>query len=69
VFVPFSVSDFIDRAAQVYGRRVGVYDEPMQPAPPLASQAAGGTGLTYAEVGDLAERMAARLDELGIGVG
>ena len=32
MFVPFSVSDFIDRAVQVYGDRVGVVDEPDQPA-------------------------------------
>ena len=35
MIVPFSVSDFIDRAVQVYGDRVGVVDEPDQPAPPL----------------------------------
>src|SRR6478609_1753596 len=64
MFVPFSVSDFIDRAVQVYGDRVGVVDEPMQPAPPL-----GGGELTYARIGELARRQAARLDELGIGVG
>ena len=33
MFVPFSVTDFIDRAATVYGERVGVVDEPDQPAP------------------------------------
>jgi len=64
MFVPFSVNDFIDRAADVYGRRIGVVDEPDQPAAPL-----GGEGLTYAEVRDLAGRMAARLDDLGIAVG
>ncbi len=62
VFVPFSVSDFIDRAVQVYGERVGVVDEPDQPA---SSQGE----LTYAEIGALARRQAAKLDELGIGVG
>ena len=62
MFVPFSVNDFLDRAAQVYGERVGVIDEPRQPA---ASQ----KELTYARVADLARRQAARLDELGIGVG
>ena len=46
----------------VYGERVGVVDEPTQPA---ASQGA----LTYAQVGELARRQAAKLDELGIGVG
>ncbi|WP_182524175.1 AMP-binding protein [Nocardioides dongkuii] len=65
MIVPFSVSDFIDRAVQVYGDRVGVVDEPDQPAPPLGDRGE----LTYAEVGALARRQAARLDELGIGVG
>jgi acyl-CoA synthetase (AMP-forming)/AMP-acid ligase II len=62
MIVPFSVSDFIDRAVTVYGDRTGVVDEPDQPAPGLGE-------LTYAEVADLARRQAARLDELGIGVG
>jgi acyl-CoA synthetase (AMP-forming)/AMP-acid ligase II len=62
MLVPFSVSDFINRAAQVYGDRVGVIDEPDQPAPSLGS-------LTYAEIKALAVRQAARLDELGIGFG
>jgi acyl-CoA synthetase (AMP-forming)/AMP-acid ligase II len=64
MIVPFSVADFIDRAVQVYGERVGVVDEPDQPAPPL-----GGGELTYAEIGALARRMAAKLDELGLEVG
>lgn len=64
MIVPFSVSDFIDRAVQVYGERIGVVDEPDQPAPPL-----GGGGLTYAEIGALARRQAAKLDELGLDVG
>ncbi len=62
MLVPFSVNDFIDRAVQVYGERVGVVDEPDQPAPSLGSP-------TYAEIGELARRQAAKLDELGIAVG
>ncbi|KIQ19871.1 AMP-binding protein [Rhodococcus sp. MEB064] len=62
MFVPFSVTDFLDRAATVYGDRIGVVDEPSQPAPSQGS-------LTYSQVADLASRQAARLDELGIGVG
>ncbi|MGN0063228.1 MAG: AMP-binding protein [Nocardioides sp.] len=62
MFVPFSVSDFIDRAVAVYGQRVGVVDEPDQPAPSQGE-------LTYAQVGELAKRQAARLDELGIAPG
>jgi fatty-acyl-CoA synthase len=59
MFVPFSVGDFIDRAEGVYGDRVGVVDEPDQPASSLGS-------LTYAEVAALARRQAAKLDELGV---
>ncbi len=62
MFVPLTVSDFLDRAAQVYGARTGVVDEPDQPAPSLGS-------LSYAEVAALARRQAAHLDALGIGVG
>lgn len=64
MIVPFSVTDFLDRAVQVYGERIGVVDEPDQPAPPL-----GGGELTYAQLGELARRQAAKLDELGLGVG
>lgn len=60
--VPMTVNDFIDRARTVYGERVGVVDEPSQPAAPLPD-------LTYREVAALAARQAARLDELGIGDG
>jgi fatty-acyl-CoA synthase len=62
MIVPFSISDFIDRGVGVYGERTGVVDEPDQPAPSLGE-------LTYAEIGALARRQAAKLDELGIGVG
>lgn len=62
MFVPFSVSDFIDRAVQVYGERVGCVDEPDQPAPSLGE-------LSYAQIAALARRQAARLDQLGIGIG
>ncbi|GGL38078.1 AMP-binding protein [Phycicoccus endophyticus] len=62
MLVPMTVCDFIDRARTVYGDRVGVVDEPDQVAAPLPD-------LTYADVAALARRQAARLDELGIGVG
>jgi len=62
MIVPLTVSDFIERAVQVYGDRVGVVDEPDQPATPLGE-------ITYAALGDLALRQAARLDELGLAVG
>ncbi|HEY1134235.1 MAG TPA: AMP-binding protein [Nocardioides sp.] len=62
MFVPLSVRDFIDRATTVYPERVGVVDEPDQPAPSLGS-------VTYGELGALARRQAAHLDTLGIEVG
>jgi fatty-acyl-CoA synthase len=62
MLVPFSVTDFINRAAQVYGDRVGVVDEPDQPANSLGE-------VTYAGVKALAARQAAKLDELGVGFG
>ncbi|MFB9314013.1 AMP-binding protein [Nocardioides plantarum] len=62
MLVPLTVRDFIDRAVQVYGERVGVVDEPDQPASSLGD-------LSYAELGRLARRQAVRLDELGIEVG
>jgi fatty-acyl-CoA synthase len=62
MIVPFSVGDFLDRATTVYGDRVGVVDEPDQPAPPWGS-------LTYREIGQRARQMAAKLDALGVGFG
>ena len=60
--VPLTVSDFLDRAALVYGERVGIVDEPEQPAESLGE-------LTYARVHELARAHAAALDEHGIGAG
>lgn len=62
MFVPLTVLDFLRRAERVYGRRVGVIDEPHQPAAPLGE-------LTYARLGELARAQAAGLDALGIGFG
>src|SRR3954465_15957555 len=62
VIVPFSATDFLDRALAVYRDRIGVVDEPDQPAPSLGS-------LTYGEIGEKAAAMAACLDSIGIGVG
>ena len=58
MIVPFSVTDFIERAAAVYGERPGFIDEPDQPAASLGT-------LTYAEAYELARRQSAKLDELG----
>ncbi|MGH8982169.1 MAG: AMP-binding protein [Acidimicrobiales bacterium] len=62
MIVPFSARDFLDRAESVYGARVGVLDEPDQPAEPLE-------GLTYARVAALARAQAAALDDYGVGPG
>src|SRR5947207_7465464 len=60
--VPLTVNDFLERAALVYGDRIGIVDEPDQPAPPLG-------GLSYTRVRELARAQAAALDHFGIGVG
>jgi acyl-CoA synthetase (AMP-forming)/AMP-acid ligase II len=57
--VPLTVGDYLQRAALVYGDRIGVVDEPDQPAPSLGS-------LTYDRVHQLARAQAAMLDEIGI---
>jgi fatty-acyl-CoA synthase len=62
VIVPLSATDFLDRALAVYRDRVGVVDEPDQPAPSLGE-------LTYAELGAKAAAIAAHLDQLGVEVG
>ena len=62
MIVPFTLSDFLDRGAAVYGERVGVVDEPDQPASSMGE-------LTYAELRSRARRQAARLDEWGVGAG
>jgi acyl-CoA synthetase (AMP-forming)/AMP-acid ligase II len=62
VFYPLIVRDFLDRAVQVYPDRVGLIDEPDQPAPSLGA-------LTYRQLAENARAQAARLDELGVPVG
>ncbi len=60
--VPLTSRDFLDRAELVYGERIGVVDEPDQPAPSLGE-------LSYREVARRGRAMQAGLDELGIGEG
>jgi fatty-acyl-CoA synthase len=62
MIVPFSVNDFLDRATAVYADRIGIADEPDQPADALGD-------LSYARVRELAAAMAAKHDALGLGVG
>jgi fatty-acyl-CoA synthase len=60
--VPLTTRDFLDRAELVYGDRIGIVDEPAQPAPSLGE-------VTYREVARRGRAMQAALDELGIGEG
>jgi fatty-acyl-CoA synthase len=60
--VPLTTRDFMDRAELVYGDRIGVVDEPNQPAPSLGE-------VTYREVARRGRAFQAALDELGIGEG
>jgi fatty-acyl-CoA synthase len=60
--VPLTIADHLARAALVYPDRVGLIDEPDQPAAPWGE-------LTYGRVAELARAQAAALDALGIGRG
>ena len=62
MFYPLTVRDFLDRAETVYPDRVGIVDEPDQPAPSLGS-------LTYRQVAANARAQAAKLDTLGVPTG
>jgi fatty-acyl-CoA synthase len=62
VRTPLTIGGHLERAALVYGDRVGVVDEPDPPG--------GGLGvLTYARMRELARAQAAALDERGLGRG
>ncbi len=60
--VPLTIADFLRRAELVYPERIGVVDEPEQPAASWGS-------LTYRQVGERARAHAAALDHLGIAKG
>ena len=60
--VPLTIADHLRRAALVYGDRVGIIDEPDQPAPSLGD-------LTYRRFEELSRGLAAGLDELGLPLG
>jgi acyl-CoA synthetase (AMP-forming)/AMP-acid ligase II len=60
--VPLTILDHLDRAVTVYPDRVGVVDEPDQPAPPVPD-------LTYRRLGELVTAQGAALDDLGVGMG
>ena len=56
--VPFTTADFLNRAEQCYGTRLGVVDEP-----------GGLPPQTYADFAARTRALSAGLDELGVGVG
>jgi acyl-CoA synthetase (AMP-forming)/AMP-acid ligase II len=60
--VALTVIDFLSRAERLYPNRIGVVDEPDQPAASWGS-------LTYSELASRARAIAAGLDGLGIGAG
>ena len=60
--VPLTIADHLERAELVYPDRVGVVDEPDQPAEQWGD-------LSYGRVAELARAQAASLDALGIGRG
>jgi fatty-acyl-CoA synthase len=60
--VPLTIADHLERAALVYPDRVGLIDEPDQPADPWGD-------LTYGRVAELARAQAVALDGLGVGRG
>jgi acyl-CoA synthetase (AMP-forming)/AMP-acid ligase II len=60
--VPLTITDHLQRAELLYGERIGVVDEPDQPAPSWGS-------LTYRDVAARARAIAAGLDAMGIAPG
>ncbi len=60
--VPLTIADHLRRAEAVYPHRIGVIDEPHQPA-------ASWGALSYAEMARRARAQAAGLDALGVGPG
>ena len=57
--VPLTIRDHVERAALVYGDRIGIVDEPDQVAPPLEP-------LTYSAVLERATALAAGIESLGV---
>jgi fatty-acyl-CoA synthase len=62
MIVQFNVRDFLDRAESSYPDRVGLIDEPQQPAAPWDS-------LTFADMAARARAQAAGLDRMGVDPG
>ncbi len=62
MIVQFNIRDFLDRAELAYPDRVGLLDEPDQPA-------ASWEPMTFGELAAAARAQAAGLDRLGVGAG
>ncbi|MGY1680426.1 AMP-binding protein [Geodermatophilus sp. SYSU D01176] len=60
--VPLTTRDFLDRAELVYGDRIGIVDEPNQPAPSTGA-------VSYRELARRGRALQAGLDALGVGEG
>jgi acyl-CoA synthetase (AMP-forming)/AMP-acid ligase II len=60
--IPMNVLDFLHRAEVAYGDRIGLVDEPDQPASSWGA-------VTWRRVAELARAQAAGLDALGVGFG
>ena len=54
--IPLTVADHLARAELVYGDRIGVVDEPDQPAPPMPEEAGPSSDPRYASR-DIAARI------------
>ena len=62
MLVPLTIKDHIDRARLVYDTRIGIIDEPNQPAQPLPD-------LTYGEFASRAKAMAKGFELMGVPIG
>jgi acyl-CoA synthetase (AMP-forming)/AMP-acid ligase II len=62
MIVQFNVRDFLDRAEVAFAERIGLIDEPDQPAEPWEP-------LTFAQLAGRARAQAVGLDRLGVGPG
>ncbi|MBX7082661.1 MAG: AMP-binding protein [Nannocystaceae bacterium] len=68
--VPLTVRDFLDRAEQVYGDRIGLVDEPDVAADgSTTAQAPSWGAITYRELARRARAFQAGLDALGVAPG
>ncbi|MEC7714759.1 MAG: AMP-binding protein, partial [Actinomycetota bacterium] len=59
MFVPLTIKDHLERADLVYGTRIGIIDEPDQPAQPMMA-------MTYSSFAAKAKAMAKGFEELGV---